>query len=118
MCWFCLSRPCVVEQCVRPVIHWSESREGPRRAAAHSEYITRPLRLHGLEGVVDVMLEAKGHEQALLRVRELATRTRLEATKSREMLTGAAAKPCITRQREKIHLLGPEQVVSSRVAPL
>lgn len=54
---------------VRPVVHWSESQEG-RMPKAHSDFVRGPLTLHGLEGDVDVMIEAKAKEQALLQLRD------------------------------------------------
>lgn len=48
------------------MVHWAEGQEG-RKKSAHSDFITQPLRLYGLEGAVDVMIEAKGGEQAVLR---------------------------------------------------
>lgn len=54
---------------VRPVVHWSESQEG-RKDSAHSDFVKGPLRLYGLDDQVDVMIEAKGKEQALLRLRD------------------------------------------------
>ena len=54
---------------VRPVVHWSESQED-RRASAHSDYIQGPMNLHGKEGDVDVMIEAKCKERTLLRFRD------------------------------------------------
>eukprot|EP00887_Chlorella_sp_A99_P006391 scaffold3.g6391.t1 len=59
---------------VRPVVHWSEPPECPRRAAArphaHSAYVFGPVALHGREAQVDVMLESKAGEQALLLYRD------------------------------------------------
>ena len=54
---------------VRPVVHWSESQEG-RKPSAHSDFVKGPLRLYGLDDQVDVMIEAKGKELALLRLRD------------------------------------------------
>ena len=54
---------------VRPVVHWSESQEG-RRPSAHSDFVAGPLRLYGLDDQVDVMIEAKAKELALLRLRD------------------------------------------------
>ena len=48
-----------------PVIHWSESQEG-RRPNAHSDYISGPIRTYSR---VDVMIEAKAKEDALLQYR-------------------------------------------------
>ncbi|BDA43287.1 probable UV DNA damage endonuclease at C-terminar half [Coccomyxa sp. Obi] len=54
---------------IRPVVHWSESQEG-RKPHAHSDYVAGPMELYGLEDKVDVMIEAKCKERALLRFRE------------------------------------------------
>lgn len=54
---------------VRPVVHWSESQAG-RKPHAHSDYVRGPVGLHGLEGAVDVMIEAKAKERALLAYRD------------------------------------------------
>jgi UV DNA damage endonuclease len=51
---------------IRPVVHWSESQPG-RRPNAHSDFITGPIRSYS---DVDVMIEAKAKEAALLRYRE------------------------------------------------
>jgi UV DNA damage endonuclease len=60
---------------VRPVIHFSESQQdGSRKPNAHSDYVYGPLNLYGHESKVDVMIEAKMKELALLRFRELATK--------------------------------------------
>jgi UV DNA damage endonuclease len=56
---------------VRPVVHYSEPAEDPalpRRA--HSHMLTQPFNLYGREADVDVMLESKGMEQALLFYRD------------------------------------------------
>eukprot|EP00882_Tetradesmus_deserticola_P008836 GHRQ01009320.1.p1 GENE.GHRQ01009320.1~~GHRQ01009320.1.p1 ORF type:complete len:320 (+),score=144.75 GHRQ01009320.1:438-1397(+) len=56
---------------VRPVVHWSECPEDPdKRRSAHSEYIDGPVNLYGLEGQVDVMIEAKAKELTLLEYRQ------------------------------------------------
>eukprot|EP00884_Botryococcus_braunii_P001623 jgi/Botrbrau1/11461/Bobra.27_4s0002.1 len=57
---------------VRPVVHWSESQEG-RKAHAHSDYVSGPINLFGLEAEVDVMIEAKCKELALLRYRDTSS---------------------------------------------
>ena len=59
---------------VTPVVHYSESRSieqnDPKiRANAHSDYVYDFIDTHGLD--VDIMLEAKAKELALLRYREL-----------------------------------------------
>ncbi|GIM11054.1 hypothetical protein Vretimale_14410, partial [Volvox reticuliferus] len=56
---------------VRPIVHWSESQEG-RRANAHSDYVSGPINLYGMEQEVDVMIESKAKELALLHYREAA----------------------------------------------
>ncbi|EFJ50532.1 hypothetical protein VOLCADRAFT_116697 [Volvox carteri f. nagariensis] len=56
---------------VRPVVHWSESQEG-RRPHAHSDYVSGPINLYGMENEVDVMIESKAKEVALLHYREAA----------------------------------------------
>ncbi|PRW39126.1 UV damage repair endonuclease [Chlorella sorokiniana] len=53
---------------VRPVCHWSDSQAG-RKPHAHSDYVRGPLTLHGWEDRVDVMIEAKCKERALLGLR-------------------------------------------------
>lgn len=50
---------------VRPVAHWSESQEG-RPEFAHSDYVHGPFNMFGLEADVDLMVEAKCKELALL----------------------------------------------------
>lgn len=50
-------------------MHWSESQAG-RKPHAHSDYVRGPMGLHGLEGEVDVMIEAKAKERALLAFRD------------------------------------------------
>ena len=59
---------------VTPVVHYSESRSieqnDPKiRDNAHSDYVYDFIDTHGLD--VDIMLEAKAKELALLRYREL-----------------------------------------------
>lgn len=54
---------------VRPVVHWSESQAG-RKPHAHSDFVSGPLRLYGLEGEVDVMIESKAKELALQKLRD------------------------------------------------
>ena len=59
---------------VTPVVHYSESRSAEQndpkiRDNAHSDYIYDYIDIHGLD--VDVMIEAKAKELALLRYREL-----------------------------------------------
>lgn len=51
------------------MVHWSESQEG-RRPHAHSDFVAGPLRLYGLEKDVDVMIESKAKELALLKLRD------------------------------------------------
>jgi UV DNA damage endonuclease len=56
---------------VRPLVHWSESPEDPdKMRSAHSDYIDGPINLFGLEGEVDVMIESKAKELALLEYRQ------------------------------------------------
>lgn len=56
---------------VRPAVHYSEPAENPALARrAHSHMLTQPFSLYGREADVDVMLEAKGMEQALLFYRD------------------------------------------------
>jgi len=61
---------------LRPVIHWSEGRDGVL-SPAHSKLIEEPMRLYGLEGQVDVVVEAKGHEQAVLQYKRMMTNSLL-----------------------------------------
>jgi len=56
-------------QGIRPVVHWSESQRG-RKPHAHSDYVRGPILLHGLEKEVDVMIESKCKERALLAYRD------------------------------------------------
>ncbi|KAG2451514.1 hypothetical protein HYH02_004112 [Chlamydomonas schloesseri] len=56
---------------VRPVVHWSESQAG-RRPHAHSDYVSGPIYLYGMEKEVDVMIESKAKELALLHYRQAA----------------------------------------------
>ena len=59
---------------VRPVVHWSEPPECPRRRRihphAHSAFVYGPISLHGREAEVDIMIESKAAEQALLLYRD------------------------------------------------
>ena len=59
---------------VRPVVHWSESPEDPDRAKksphAHSCFVYGPLDVFGYEDKVDIMIEAKAREVALLLYRD------------------------------------------------
>lgn len=48
------------------MVHWSEARDD-KRPNSHSTYVHGPISLHGLEKDVDVMIESKGKEIALLR---------------------------------------------------
>jgi UV DNA damage endonuclease len=53
----------------RAIIHWSESQQdGSRKPNAHSDYVYN-LDLYGYEDKVDIMIEAKMKELALLRYR-------------------------------------------------
>lgn len=54
---------------IKPVVHWSESPEDPtKRRSAHSDYVTH-LDLFGYEYDVDIMIESKMKELALLKYR-------------------------------------------------
>lgn len=58
---------------IRPVVHYSESKglhenNSKINPRAHSDYVNGPINLYGQD--VDIMLEAKAKEQAMLRVRE------------------------------------------------
>ena len=59
---------------VRPVVHWSEGPEDPVRARshphAHSAFVYGPIDVCGRETEVDVMIEAKAKEAALLLYRD------------------------------------------------
>jgi UV DNA damage endonuclease len=68
---------------VRPVVHWSEMPECPERQRthphAHSAFVYGPIHLYGREAEVDVMIESKAKEVALLLYRdEIAPRLALE----------------------------------------
>lgn len=57
---------------IKPVTHWSESRSKEKndskiRENAHSDYVHGPINTYGYD--VDVMIEAKMKEKALLKVR-------------------------------------------------
>lgn len=57
-----------------PVVHYAESRSveynNPKiKPQAHSDYVTSPFKTYG--NVIDVMIEAKMKEQALLKYREI-----------------------------------------------
>jgi UV DNA damage endonuclease len=82
---------------VRPVVHWSESPEDPARRAArphaHSAFVFGPLDLHGHEGAVDVMLESKAREAALLLYRDELRPRELAARRAGEGAREAAAAP-------------------------
>ena len=55
---------------IRPVVHWSESQTG-RKPLAHSDFVEGPLNLYGFDvSRVDVMIEAKAKERALIRYRD------------------------------------------------
>jgi len=69
---------------VRPVVHWSERPECPNLSRthphAHSKFVYGPMMLHGREGDVDVMIESKAKEVALLLYRdEIAPKQALAA---------------------------------------
>ncbi len=59
---------------IRPVVHWSEMPECPTRRKSHphshSNFVYGPLDLFGYEQDVDVMIESKAKEAALLLLRE------------------------------------------------
>lgn len=59
---------------VRPVVHWSEMPECPERQRthpyAHSNFVYGPINLYGHEEEVDVMIESKAKEAALLLYRD------------------------------------------------
>lgn len=56
---------------VRPIMHHSESPEDPdKKRSAHSEWIKGPIELWGHDSNVDVMLECKRKEKALLKFRQ------------------------------------------------
>jgi UV DNA damage endonuclease len=68
---------------IRPVVHWSEMPECPERQRthphAHSAFVYGPIHLYGREEEVDVMIESKAKEVALLLYRdEIAPRLALE----------------------------------------
>ena len=48
---------------VRPVVHWSEAPECPRRRQlhpySHSAFVWGPIHAYGREAEVDVMIESK-----------------------------------------------------------
>lgn len=62
---------------VRPVVHWSESQEG-RKPLAHSDMITKGYDLYGYETMIDVQLECKFKERALLHLRDLYLNDKIE----------------------------------------
>lgn len=79
--------PASLPMCSEP----SEDAALPRRA--HSCMLTRPFRLYGCEAAVDVMLEAKGMEQALLFYRdELLLGRKLETPQAPQKVTAAASR--------------------------
>lgn len=59
---------------VRPVVHWSEVPECPERRRlhphSHSNFVYGPINLFGHEEDVDVMIESKAREAALLFYRD------------------------------------------------
>ena len=69
---------------VKPVVHWSEAPECPQRRRhhpyGHSSFVYGPIELFGREQEVDVMLESKAKEAALLMYRgEIAPRYNIVA---------------------------------------
>lgn len=78
---------------VRPVVHWSEPPECPQRAKlrphAHSAFVYGPIDVLGREGEVDVMIESKAKEVALLLYRdELAPRLAARAAAAQAAASG------------------------------
>jgi len=59
---------------IRPVVHWSEMPECPQRRKthphSHSNFVYGPINVYGHEDNVDVMIESKGKEAALLLYRD------------------------------------------------
>ncbi|KAF8070876.1 mus-18 [Scenedesmus sp. PABB004] len=79
---------------VRPVVHWSESPEDPsKKRHAHSEYVDGPMDLHGLEAEVDVMIESKGKEFALLEFRQAMLEGWAQGPRARHSAHGARTAP-------------------------
>lgn len=68
---------------IKPVVHWSESQEG-RMPKAHSDYVYGPMELHGQEAHVDVMIEAKCKEMALMRFLEVQQGREQQGVKQEE----------------------------------
>lgn len=61
------ARPLPSPVCLQPPPLCSEPSENPAlQRRAHSRMLTQPFDMYGREADVDVMLEAKGMEQALL----------------------------------------------------
>ena len=54
---------------IKPIVHWSESQPG-RKPLAHSDYVKGPISCFGCEDQVDVHIEAKRKDLALLRYRD------------------------------------------------
>lgn len=80
---------------VKPVVHWSEPPECPKRRQTHpyrhSTFVYGPINLYGRDCDVDVMIESKAKEVALLMYRdELAPRYAEETTAQCEVLMAAA----------------------------
>jgi len=59
---------------VRPIVHWSEMPECPKRRKthphSHSNFVYGPIDLYGYEDKVDVMIESKAREATLLLYRD------------------------------------------------
>lgn len=59
---------------VRPVVHWSEMPECPQRRRthphSHSNFVYGPIDVYGYETQVDIMIESKAKEAALLLYRD------------------------------------------------
>lgn len=54
-------------QDVKPVVHYSESRQDNSKPQAHSDYLLKKPLTFGVD--VDIMLECKAKELALLKLR-------------------------------------------------
>ena len=60
----------------RPIVHWSEIHSPVRKPLAHSDYVDGPIAFFGCEHLVDVHIEAKRKDLALLRYRDEIARLR------------------------------------------
>lgn len=67
---------------VRPVVHWSETPECPKRRKSHphshSNFVYGPINIYGREMDVDVMIESKAREAALLLYRDFLAKNRTD----------------------------------------